>query len=320
MRRDLWIRVVLFACSLPACKCDTDQTAVEFKPVDTNGMAPDTVYDPNVKPVYPADTKPNPLAERLCKVLQTLPVERRRECCKTNTGVILTSECVRNLSGALALDAVRVEESEIASCEAAMTKEYAGCEWVGGLGQATPSECLGIVHGKLSKGAQCRSSLECPEPLRCLGSGPTDLGRCGEPLSQGKLCNTAVDPLAAYTRQDDLEDRHPACQGFCDRNRCYDAVPIGGECKVNVHCGRGHRCKDNKCIEDRFAKEGDACLGGECEPGLRCSQKKCAVPKAAGESCANDFDCRASCVSGKCATSCTGLPMILRPHTSTAAQ
>jgi hypothetical protein len=320
VRRDLWIRVVSFMLVLPACKCGSDDK-IEFVPVDTNGEAkPDTEYDPTVKPVYPTDAKVSPLAEKLCAVLQTLPVARRRECCKTDTGVMLTSECVRNLSGAIALDAVTIDEAKIAPCEAAMNKVYEGCDWVGGLNQPTPPECLGVITGKVKKGDRCRSSLECGEGMRCQGSGPTDPGKCLEPLPEGRLCNTAVDTLATYTRQDDLEIRHPGCQGFCDRNRCYNAVPIGGECKVNVHCGRGHRCKEGKCVGEEHAQLGETCLGGDCAPGLRCAASKCVVPKAAGEPCGTDFDCKAACIDGKCATSCAGLPMILRPKTSTKAQ
>lgn len=305
--------------ALSACKCgEDDKTKVEFVPLEKGAEnAPNTRYDTDVKPVYPINAPTSPLAERLCAALQSVPVQRRRECCKTDTGVMLTSECVRNLSGALALNAVSIDEPRIAACEEAMAREYRGCDWVGGISRPTPPECLGLIAGKIAKGAPCRSSLECGEGMRCQGSGPTDLGKCGEPLIEGRLCNTAVDTLAAYTRQDDLELRHPACQGFCDRNRCYNAVALGGECKVNVHCGRGNRCVRGKCVDDPHAELGEECLGGDCAPGLRCSGKVCIVPKAAGEACSTEFDCLASCVDGTCAQSCSGLPLILRPKTST---
>jgi hypothetical protein len=302
-----------------ACTCGEEQKKpVEFVPLDTKTGGAETLYDTNVKPVYPADAKPHPLAERLCAALQTMPVSRRAECCSVKPGVMLTNECVRNLSGALASSAVSLEESEVAACEEAMKKDLEGCDWVGGLNREPPSACLGVINGNIKQGEPCRSSLECGDGFRCLGSGPTDLGKCGPPLPAGRLCNTAVDTLATYTRQDDLETRHPACQGFCDRNRCYDAVATGGECKVNVHCGKGNRCKDGRCIAQRFAALGELCLGGDCPPGTRCAGKKCMTPMNEGEKCVTDFECKGACISGKCAKSCSGLPLIFRPVTKTA--
>lgn len=320
MRSDLWIRYVSLAVMLAAgCKNEREKKPVTFEPVDTTKSGPgETLYDTNVKPVYPSDAKADPLAERLCAALHTVPVTRRAECCNSKPAVVLTSECVRNLSGALALKAVRLDEAKVAACEAAMQKDLEGCDWVGGLNREPPAACLGLVDGTLKQGEPCRSSLECGEGFRCLGSGPTDLGKCGPPLGPGRLCNTAVDTLATYTRQDDLELRHPACTGFCDRNRCYDLIATGGECKVNVHCGKGSRCKDGRCVAEPYAAMGELCLGGDCPVGARCAGKKCIIPKPAGETCTSDFECKAACVGGKCAQSCSGLPMIFRPGTATA--
>jgi hypothetical protein len=127
-----------------------------------------------------------------------------------------------------------------------------------------------------------------------------------------------VDPLAIYVRQDDIDTRHPNCAGYCDRNRCYDAVTAGGACTLNLQCGRDHRCKDGRCVAEAYAQLGEACQGADCAPGLRCAGKKCIVPKAIGESCANDFDCNAACIDGKCARNCANLPPVLRPTTKTS--
>jgi hypothetical protein len=262
--------------------------------------------DPTVKPVYPLEhVEPHPLASKLCRALHGVPVERKAACCKEAPGVLLTQECTRNLSGALNAKAVLLSEKDVDGCARAIDSAYQGCDWVGPWNAPAPAACMGIMHGTLDARSQCRSSLECKEGLRCLGVGPTDVGVCGPPPPSGKLCNSAVDTLAVYVRQDQYEEAHPACAGgYCDRNRCEPIQPAGGACKSNPQCGPSARCKDGVCTAGRSAKDGEACLGGECEGGMRCVGGICAAPKAIGSTCTQDGECKAACVEGKCAPSC----------------
>lgn len=71
------------------------------------------------------------------------------------------------LTGALRFRAVSLDVADVNRCIAAMGRDYEGCDWVGPYPPDTPNECLGIVHGTLTRGARCRSSLECVNGLRC---------------------------------------------------------------------------------------------------------------------------------------------------------
>jgi hypothetical protein len=303
---------VLVALALAACK--TKEAAAPQADASAAPLAKDeALRDPSVKPVYPQDTPPAPIAEKLCAALHEIPVNRRAACCEEKPGIVLTSECVRNLSGALANKAVSLDEGEVEACRAAIEHAFEGCDWVGPYNRPPPKACLGIVHGALELKSPCRSSLECKPGLRCLGSGPTDVGQCGPPFPIGRLCNSAVDTLAVYTRQDDYEEAHPACAaGWCDRTRCEELRAEGGACRANPECGPEARCKDGICTKGRVAAAGESCLGGDCGEGLRCVNGKCAKPKPLGAACESDAECNAACVEKKCAKSCTPFPQ-LRP-------
>lgn len=302
--------------TLPGCKSKSPAGSAEGeRALERDGR------EDGVKPVYPTSkaTAPSAIASRLCDALHTVPVTRRAECCQRKPGIVLTGECVRNLTGALNSGAVTLDEAAVAECRTAMQKAHEGCEWVGPHGLPLPDACVGILHGTLEPGAQCRSSLECKDGLRCLGVGPTDPGVCGPPARAGAFCETAVDPLAVYVREDGYETRHPACAGFCDRNRCADPVDVGAACRTNAECGRDRRCTDRVCVEGARAKAGEACLGGDCERGLRCVDRRCARPKPAGEACAKDAECLAACVragasaEGACGRSCDAFAPIRPP-------
>lgn len=269
--------------------------------------------DNPVSPVYPAEVGEVPaLVERLCEVLHGLPKRRRAECCQRQPGVIVTGECVRNLAGALADGAVMLSEQDVSVCETAMTSAHQGCEWVGPHPPEVPEACLGILRGARKKDDSCRSSLECQHGLRCIGAGPTDQGRCLRPPANGALCNTAVDTLAVYVRQDDFERRHPACaDGFCDRNRCVEKIRSGGACKANEQCLVG-RCAEGRCVDEPTADEGEPCLGGDCIEGTRCVEGACVELKPIGAECTKQAECRAACVEGKCNLGCDEAPMLKR--------
>src|SRR5262249_54705581 len=139
-------------------------------------------------------------------------------------------ECVRTLSAALRAKAVTLEVEGVDACARAMAQAHEGCGWVGPFPPELPVACRGLVRGALEKGARCRSSLECRDGMRCSGAGPTAAGRCAPPRADGESCGTAVDTLATYTRDADLDARHPECQGHCARFRCAPRVTAGSAC------------------------------------------------------------------------------------------
>lgn len=295
--------VVAFACKQEAPKPPRDAG----QPSET--AAPEE--DDEIRPVYPEDVAEIPTAvTKLCRALHERPKVRRAECCERKPGVTLTSECERNLAGALSVKGIALDESKIAACSAAIETQHEGCDWVAPSPLPIPAECLGIVAGTKKLGEACRSTLECPAGLHCRGSGPTDLGRCSPPAPPRASCNTGVDPLVTYLRQDDVEITRPACQGFCDRNRCRAFLELDTSCVSNVQCGSERRCREGKCVEGAIAAKGEPCIGGDCAPGLRCSQKKCVEPKPVGAECEVDSECRSVCEDGACKMSCDTAPIL----------
>jgi hypothetical protein len=271
---------------------------------------PPAEADP-IRPVYPADPKDvPPIVDRLCDVLHGLPKRRKAECCQRQPGVVVTSECVRNLAGALADGAVVLPEADVDACENAMKSAHEGCDWVGPHALRVPEACLGLLRGARRLNDVCRSSLECQHGLRCVGSGPTQTGRCAKPPGNGSLCNTAVDPLAVYARQEDFERRHPPCSdGYCDRNRCVEKVRTGGACVATDQCLVG-RCAEGRCVDETTADVGEACLGGDCIEGTRCIEGKCAELKSIGAECTSNAECKAACIDGKCNLGCEEAPLL----------
>ncbi|WP_437830130.1 hypothetical protein [Sorangium sp. So ce1153] len=252
-----------------------------------------------VAPVYPrAHGAPEPLAARLCEALHALPARRKAACCGGGAGFHAAAECARSLSFALRAGAVTLSSDEVSRCVEAMDRSLEGCDWVSPLAAPVPPACEGIVRGALGEGARCRSSLECVDGLRCEGAGPTDAGSCRPPRAAGP-CGLSVDALAAVTRQSRYADAHPECGGHCAGRACADDVPLGGRCEAHAACGRGRRCVDARCSEAPLPPIGAACLGGLCAPpatAARCVDGRCAAPKAEGEACARDAECRAACV------------------------
>lgn len=249
-----------------------------------------------VKSVYPQSSDPpDPLAQRFCDALHTLPTQRKGECCKSPPSLSLASECTRMLSYALRQKAVKLEASDADRCISALQKATEGCDWVRPLALASPDECDGIVHGLLAEGQVCRASLECVDGLRCLGSGPTQPGRCQKPLGRGAPCSHAVDTLAAYTGQRGSDLRHPECSGFCAQRFCAETVALGGACQSHDECGMGHLCIDKKCAKAELPGLQKACLEGQCAKGTRCENKICVPLGKTSDSCDRDSDCESAC-------------------------
>ncbi|WP_437276989.1 hypothetical protein WME90_37950 [Sorangium sp. So ce375] len=267
----------------------------------------DSVAGDEIAPVYgKAEGAPEPLAARLCEALHALPARRKTACCGGAAGFHAAAECARALSLAVRTRAVTLSNDDVGRCVEAMERSVDGCDWVSPLAAPVPPACEGIVRGALGEGARCRSSLECADGLRCDGAGPTDAGTCRAPRAAGP-CGLSVDVLAAVTRQTRYDEAHPECRGHCAGRACADDVPLGGRCEADAACGRGRRCVDARCSEAALPPAGAACLGGHCAPGARCVDGRCAAPKAEGEACARDGECRAACVRGGRAGASSGV-------------
>lgn len=183
-----------------------------------------------LKPVYPVDAgPPDPLATRFCDAVYSLPAKRLAACSGKPAGPaagIVQGQCVRTLTAALALHSVKLDPGDVDRCTDAMTRATTGCDWATPAGAAPlPAECDGVVHGALSANAPCRSSLECPDGLRCQGLSTIDTGTCAAPKAAGFACNLADDMLATFARQDHYDRAHPECAGPCVARMCRPATP-----------------------------------------------------------------------------------------------
>jgi hypothetical protein len=215
------------------------------------------------------------------------------------------------LTAAIAFGAVALEESDVNACEKAVQGAYEGCEWPGPFMPDVPAECLGIVKGRLASGKRCRSSLECEGDLRCHGVSPTTVGRCGPAGADEQRCNGSGDALAGFTRQNDVDVRHPECKGWCNRTKCAPLADAGAPCTLSMACGKGSLCALGKCAPLLPpGKVGEPCHGGECERGALCMHGKCVARKPSGAKCTTDFECLGGCnlndagTTGTCGRKC----------------
>jgi hypothetical protein len=266
-----------------------------------------------IRPVYPVDAgAPDPLAARFCDVVLLEPERRRAECCSSSSAVASTlrDQCVRTLTFALGQHAVTLAPADVDRCADAVTRATSACDWVIPNTVALPPECEGIVKGALKEKDPCRSSLECPDGMRCVGLSTVDFGACGAPKAARSPCNLAVDMLATFTRQDQLDRAHPECAGYCGHGRCEDRVAPGGTCSMDRACGQGH-CSAGKCTDKALPAAGSPCTDA-CAAGARCVKGQCAAPRSEGGACESDVECRGQCVRGDagavgaCVKSCPG--------------
>jgi hypothetical protein len=300
-----------FLAAAASCARNTKQApdASSVDPAGPGAEAPQVERD-EIRPVYPVDAgPPDPRATRFCEAVQLLPVTRRANCCaETDPLRMPTDECVRTLTAALGAHAVTLSPSDVDGCAAAMRLATAGCDWVTARESAVPPACTGIIRGTLRAKQRCRSSLECDDGLHCQGLSAVDVGVCGAPKASSLPCHTAIDVLAAYTRQDDLDHEHPECAGYCARSQCKDAVPQGGPCTLDLQCGRS-RCESGRCLSEKLPSAGQPCAGA-CAYGSRCVDGACVTPRSEGQACEADGQCRGACVRpdgglfGACNKSC----------------
>ncbi len=195
-----------------------------------------------------------------------------------------------------------------------------------GVHLATPdidevAECRAVVAGKQADGQPCRSTLECKDPLTCIGAKGKKEGTCkAVPTKAGEPCDGTV------WRHHDLGHRHRCGPGLaCDTPDmkvtnavCRTAVANGGACVESDECEEGLSCHAAKCTSGPPADVGGACDddADDCKDGLYCKRDKgkkegqCAAKKAAGQPCADVFECRGECrkpagkPDGTCAAIC----------------
>jgi hydrogenase/urease accessory protein HupE len=172
--------------------------------------------------VYPRLSGPvDPTVARVCRALSALPRERRAACHGRRPGLLLTSECERMLSGAVADGAVTFAAGAADRCVADLEARYQGCEFTEALALPPLASCTTMLVGERGAGATCRSSLECATGLHCKGTSPTEAGVCTAPNADGARCGLATDALGAYVPSRAAD--HPECAGRCARNRCVPA-------------------------------------------------------------------------------------------------
>lgn len=275
----------------------------------------------DVKPLYPMDgSPPDPVAQRFCEAIHDLEPRRRAECCGSRGGAgYFTGECTRTLSAAIRLKAVELGSAAVDRCARAVARGLEGCGWVGPSSPALPAECDSVIKGLLTSAAVCRSSLECADGLACQGLSATQVGRCLPPKPAGVVCGGTVDTLAAMTLQHRSGERHPECAGVCARPMCVEAPPIGGACKSNAECGANRTCAGGKCSDRPLPGAGQPCAAGECARGVRCVRDTCVAPRAEGEACELDAECRGACdrpegaTAGKCGKRCAAQTIPTKP-------
>jgi len=317
-----------FAATLIAVSCSstgeqgtTGAAASTAAPTATADDSADDIKprrkEEDIKPLYPHDgSPPDPVAQRFCEAIHDLEPKRRAECCGATGGTgYFAGECARTLSAALRLNAVKLDPAAADRCIAAFTTQLEGCGWVGPIPPPLPADCETVITGLVPEKSTCRSSLECAESLTCLGLSTTQTGKCHPPKPTGTLCGGSVDTLAALTRQDTTESRHPECAGVCARPMCTDAKALGAPCKTNVECGPTRTCAAGKCSTDPLPPAGKPCAAGQCARGARCVKDTCIAPKSEGETCESDLDCQSACdkPTGKCAKRCAALPIPTKP-------
>jgi hypothetical protein len=265
----------------------------------------------DIKPVYAGSVPELPAARRLCDAHYLLPDQRRSACCSgggpSKQAHQLADECTGILSAAIAGGGVALRDDRLAACVAGLEAAHSTCEWVGPWSPPLPPSCREVVQGGLAEAARCRSNLECAPGLRCAGVGPTDPGVCAPPAPDGARCNTAVDTLATYLRDDDLA-AHPGCSGRCVRHRCQPALAEGAACNSNSACAAGLHCDGTTCVAGELAAAGQPCADGGCADGL-CMQHVCRAQNPTDSPCATDFECRGACLKdpagqGRCGPKC----------------
>jgi hypothetical protein len=232
-------------------------------------------------------------------------------------------EC-RRLAAAAQADRVAFDSAAAEKCLSTTTATKRVDSTWGGLAVADLDEspaCDAVFSGKQTEGKPCGSTVDCKEPLTCIGA--TDEakadGKCkAVPAHAGDPCDTV------FLRVTDFKHRARCGEGLvCEpvADVCKAAIPVGGECTHSFECAHPAACRAGRCSTAAPADVGGACEDDtdDCKPGLYCSKHKgagdggkalgtCAEKKPAGASCTEDepFECKGQCKrgEGKCVSLC----------------
>jgi hypothetical protein len=189
--------------------------------------------------------------------------------------------------------------------------------------------CDSVFTAKQAEGQPCGSTLECKEPLTCLGATDETKadGTCkAVPAHAGEPCDSV------FLRVTDFKHRPRCAEGLlCDPadDVCKPALAAGAACSHSFECTRPAACRAGRCSPAAPADVGGACEDDtdDCKPGLYCmkpratdhpggksapaTQGKCAEKKPAGSACTQElFECKGECKKasehedGKCASRC----------------
>src|SRR5262245_52728527 len=114
--------VFLLTLSLVSCDaCDEETRLRKEETREGKPLASSAQTDDSLKPVYPVEVgEIPPLVTRLCEALHGIPRKKRAECCQSTPGVLLTSECERNLAGALKSGVFELSDTSVVACEKAI--------------------------------------------------------------------------------------------------------------------------------------------------------------------------------------------------------
>lgn len=298
------------ACSV-ACFEPTPASPPDPKPAAASAP-PRRLPTPPVAKRSPAG-RPSAAVRRLCRLLHTYPRERRATCCETTAKFSLQPECEKRLHAFVTDGSIAVPEATVDRCAASLKRTLSGCDWLGPIWEPVPRDCLGVLQGRLQAGAECRSHLSCPDGMHCAGLSTTQAGRCRRPRSVGQACDLGPDELATVLRQDDLEARHPPCEGgYCRLGRCAAFNSVDQPCGAKNGCGPDARCVEGLCTAGALGQLGDRCEVASCADGLRCARGRCQKPRGPGERCATDDECFGTCVNRKCRRTCDMPPTYRR--------
>lgn len=264
-----------------------------------------SVYGDFAKACSDEDKKAD--AYKLAVLVATMPLE----------------ECNFVVRGGVAAGRMTFDAMAAARCAEAAEKTKRAMT---GVHLATPdidelAECRTVVTGKQADGQPCHSTLECKDPLTCIGARQKKDGTCKPaPSKAGEPCDGSV------WRHHDLGHRRRCGPGLaCDTPDmkvthavCRAAIALGGACAETDECDEGLACRAAKCTSGPPADVGGACDddADDCKDGLYCKRDKgqkegkCAAKKAAAQPCTDVFECRGECrkpagkPDGTCAAIC----------------
>ena len=325
---------VLAGLTLACVACDDKKTDATPAPAASTSAAPVVSSAPPAPLPLPAPAPPLTPETFCARIFGTVYADFQRACSdddKKSSGYALTAafaqmpleECYFVVRDAAAAGRLAFDAGVAEKCLDAAEKNKAAQK---GVHLAVPdldeiAECKAIVIGKQDLDQACRTSIECKEPLTCIGAKEKKDGACKKvPTKVGDACD------GASLKLHDLGHRPKCGPGLtCDLPDaktpspiCRTAVLAGGACQDSDQCGEGLACHAGKCDANGPADIGGACEddADDCKDGLFCKRDKgqkagkCATKLTAGAACSDLFECRGECRKpagkndGTCAAIC----------------